>query len=157
MWRHRLQAASFDTDVKSERTGTTCSVRRKSIPPHPPLCPYPTTKSPPPNYRSTIQQQSTFDLAFGFWDKDTDPTGSWRVWRYRLQAASFDRDVKSELTRTYLQRPPEVDTATPAFMPQLAKSSQKTPPQNQKRPPPAQAEDGRSKSDSVKPSEKPSP
>ena len=43
-------------------------------------------------------------------------TGSWRVWRYRLQAASFDRDVKSELTGTYLQRPPEVDTATPAFM-----------------------------------------
>ena len=47
-------------------------------------------------------------------------TGNWRVWRYRLQAASFDRDVSisksGELTWTYLQRPPEVDTATPAFM-----------------------------------------
>ena len=38
------------------------------------------------------------------------------MWRYRLQAASFDRDVESELTRTYSQRPPEVDTATPAIM-----------------------------------------
>ena len=47
-------------------------------------------------------------------------TGSWRLWRYRLQAASFDRDVSNsksgELTRTYSQRPPEVDTATPAIM-----------------------------------------
>ena len=53
---------------------------------------------------------------FGFGTKIPMTTGSRRVWRYRLQAASFDMDVKSELTRTYLQRPPKVDAATPSFV-----------------------------------------
>ena len=42
------------------------------------------------------------------------------MWRNRLQAASFDRDVdfskNGELTRKYSPPPPKIDTATPTFM-----------------------------------------